>query len=126
MVELLLVNGRANPNIRNHVGSTPLHETVTQDDDSAHLLVECRTSVNIRNHSGDTAIDLTIMNPDDDGSFNTGEVGFLLMLKKAGRNFRTNRSRETALHIAAQALELDFAKALLDKGISVAERDNHG
>lgn len=112
--------------IRNHVGSTPLHEVVTQDDDSAHLLVECGASVNIRNHSGGTAIDPTIMDPDGDGSFDTGEVGFLLMLKKAGRSFRTNRSRKTALHIAAQALELDFAEALLDKGIDVAERDNHG
>lgn len=134
VVRLLLERG-AEVDSQDNEGLTPLHTLlmgpaaglVESRKDIFDALLEKGADTNLQDNSGASAIDYII----DSGFVRVfrdhGGLYFLeKLLTRACTNFRTNKTRRTTLHLAAEDASGAFVKNLLDDGADIAEEDIYG
>ena len=110
MAEIFIRQGRANVNVKNKWGNTPLH--VARDPKTAKFLVSAEADVHARNKQGNTPLHRA-------KSF---EIRKLLIETGADVNAR-NTSGATPLHYMD---DVPSAKLLVATGADINARDNEG
>ncbi|CAG9327368.1 unnamed protein product [Blepharisma stoltei] len=119
-VTYFLLEKGSDPNCRNAIGETPLHQAADNSElRLVRALLEFNANPNLKTNDGET--------PLHQATFR-GDVGIveLLLLRGANPNEKNSVTGKTSLHIAAECEQVECLKMLLDYGAEVSITDNNG
>jgi ankyrin repeat protein len=115
----LLLTNRADVNVRDKKGWTPLFSAVKNgNSDMMTLLVANKADVNARNDEGETPLVLPVTNGDK-------HVAELLVSSKADVNAQNNKG-DTLLHLAVSKNHMALAELLLANQAEIDGQNNEG
>lgn len=123
-VARVLVEYKANINVKNWKGTMPLHDAChTGDVALVTLLIEHGADVRAADQDGTTPV----MCAARGWGWKNQSVDILQLLAKHGASLATKmKSGETLLHLAAQSHLVDAAKFLIESGLDVNARTGNG